>query len=73
MTVYRQEEVGSCSFIDLLEEAVLRRSTVAVHLKDGSTFIDRVQDVATDRGAEWAVFEEHETVRTSEIASMTRG
>ncbi len=67
-----QEEIGRCDFIDVLEEAVLRRSAVAVELRDGSTFIDRVTDVVTEGGKDWAVFAEHERVPVIGIRAMTR-
>jgi len=37
-----QDTVGRCSFIDVLEEAVLVHRHVAVALRDGTRFIDLV-------------------------------
>ena len=51
MSGSNQDRVGSCSFIDVLEEAVLSRRPVAVELRDGSAFIDLVTDVTTEVGA----------------------
>lgn len=67
-----QDEIGRCDFIDVLEEAVLRRSPVAVELRDGTTFIDRVVDVVTESGKDWAVFAQHGRVLVTGIRAMTR-
>jgi hypothetical protein len=40
-----QDVVGRCSFIDVLEEAVLVHRHVALALRDGTRFIDLVTDV----------------------------
>jgi hypothetical protein len=72
LTTLFQDEVGQCSFIDVLEEAVLRKSPVAVVLRDGTTFIDRVTDVVTENGSDFAVFERHARIATSQIRAMTR-
>lgn len=67
-----QDKVGRCSFIDVLEEAVLRRSPVAVQLSDGAAFIDEIVDVVTERGDDFAVFRSHARVSVGEIAAVTR-
>jgi Rho-binding antiterminator len=67
-----QDEVGRCSFIDVLEEAVLRRTKVAVRLRDGATFIDEVVDVVTERGDDFAVFRAHPRVAVGELSAVTR-
>jgi Rho-binding antiterminator len=72
MTVLTQEQVGRCSFIDVLEEAVLRKRPVAVRLEDGSTFIDEVVDVVTEHGDDYAVFRSHPRVSVGLIRAATR-
>jgi hypothetical protein len=72
VTVLCQDEVGRCSFIDVLEEAVLRHSPVAVHLREGSMFIDHVVDVVTESGDDFAVFKAHARVPVGEIRAVTR-
>jgi hypothetical protein len=67
-----QKEVGRCGFIDLLEEAVLRRKPVAVQLREGLSFIDEVVDVVTENGDDFAVFKRHPRVSVGEIDAMTR-
>ncbi len=63
MSKLEQDEVGSCSFIDVLEEAVLVKRPVAIELRDGTTFIDQVTDVTTESGQDFAVFRSHSRVR----------
>jgi Rho-binding antiterminator len=72
MTLFSQDEVGRCDFIDVLEEAVLRRTSVAVRLRDGQTFIDEVVDVVTEKGDDFAVFRSHARVPVGDIAAVTR-
>ena len=72
MAVLTQDQVGRCSFIDVLEEAVLRRRPVAIQLVDGSTFIDEVLDVVTEQGDDFAVFRSHDRVPVGEIHAATR-
>lgn len=67
-----QDEVGRCSFIDVLEEAVLRRRAVAVQLRAGEAFIDQVTDVVTEDGDDFAVFRSHTRVSVGAIEAVTR-
>jgi hypothetical protein len=67
-----QDAVGRCSFIDVLEEAVLVRRPVAVQLVTGETFIDEVVDVVTERGDDFAVFRSHPRVSVGHIRAATR-
>ena len=62
MSRLEQDEVGSCSFVDVLEEAVLVKRPVAIELRDGTTFIDQVTDVTTESGQDFAVFRSHARV-----------
>ena len=67
-----QDIVGRCSFIDVLEEAVLVHRPVALALRDGTRFIDVVEDVVTENGEDYAVFHSHERVPVTDIAAATR-
>jgi Rho-binding antiterminator len=67
-----QDVVGRCSFIDVLEEAVLVHRPVALALRDGTRFIDVVTDVVTENGEDYAVFHSHERVPVTDIAAATR-
>ena len=72
MTRMCQDEVGRCDFIDVLEEAVLRRRPVAVQLRAGEAFIDEVVDVVTEQGDDFAVFRSHARVPVGDILAVTR-
>src|SRR5262245_66674578 len=72
MNRLEQDQVGSCSFVDVLEEAVLVKRPVAIELRDGTTFIDQVTDVTTESGQDFAVFRSHARVPIKEIAAATR-
>lgn len=72
MTVYCQDDIGRCSLIDVLEEAVLVGAPVALALRDGSRFIDRLLDVVTEGGEDYAIFAGRARVAVSEIAAATR-
>jgi Rho-binding antiterminator len=72
VAIIRQDAVGRCSFIDVLEEAVLVHRPVAVALRDGASFIDVVTDVVTENHEDYAVFRSHERVAVGEIAAATR-
>jgi len=72
MSKLEQDQVGSCSFIDVLEEAVLVKRPVAIQLRDGTTFIDQVTDVTTESGQDFAVFLRHARVAVPDIAAATR-
>ncbi|HZI16109.1 MAG TPA: hypothetical protein VE153_37435 [Myxococcus sp.] len=66
-----QDDLGRCDFIDVLEEAVLWRRPVAVQLRAGETFIDRVVDVVTEQGDDFAVFGSHARVPVGDIQAVT--
>jgi hypothetical protein len=72
VAVMCQDEVGRCSFIDVLEEAVLRHAPVAVQLREGGIFIDEVVDVITEDGDDFAIFKAHDRIPVGEIRAMTR-
>ena len=72
MPRFELERLGRCDFLDVLEEAVLLRREVTIDLADGSTFTDRLSDVVTEDGVDWAVFRVHPRVRVLEISSLER-
>ena len=72
MAAICQDTVGRCSFIDVLEEAVLVHRPVAVAMRNGVCFIDVVVDVVTENGEDYAVFHSHERVAVTDIAAATR-
>jgi Rho-binding antiterminator len=67
-----QDALGRCDFLDVLEEAAVRRTPVAVQLRAGETFIDTVKDVVTEAGDDYAVFAQHPRVPVGEISAVTR-
>ena len=72
MSLMYQDEVGRCSFIDVLEEAVLRRRPVAVETRGGTTFIDHVVDVVTENGQDFVVFKVHPRMSVLDLRAVTR-
>lgn len=67
-----QDQVGRCDFIDVLEEASLRKSAVAVKLRSGESFIDEVQDVRTHDHEDFVVFRGRGEFQVADIESCTR-
>jgi transcriptional antiterminator Rof (Rho-off) len=70
MPRFVQDDLGRCDFIDVLEEAVLRRRPVEVQLRTGETFTDQLVDVHTEGGDDFAVFRAHARVAVGELASL---
>jgi transcriptional antiterminator Rof (Rho-off) len=70
--VIHQDTVGTCAFIDVLEEAAVRRTTVNVTLRDGRQFEDVAIDVVTRDGENRVVFRDHGQLSASQVMSMTR-
>lgn len=62
----------ACDFLDVLEEAAVLKSAVSINLRHGGHFEDRVRDVVTEEGQDFAVFAAHGRVRLHDIASATR-
>ena len=65
-------KVDRCDFIDVLEESVTTGKNVAVSLRGGQHFIDRVRDVVTQDGEDWAIFRDHAWVSVSDIEECIR-
>lgn len=62
------EPAGRCDFLDVLEEAARFKKPVMVELRDGLRFRANVQDVVTDGGEDYAVFDGRGRVPVSDIA-----
>ena len=56
-----------CDVIDVLEEAVTLKRPLTVELAGGKRFVDRVRDVVTEDGQDWAVFDAHERTPVNDI------
>ncbi|MFN7135370.1 MAG: hypothetical protein ACK4N5_25070 [Myxococcales bacterium] len=67
---HEQAKVGSCDFLDVLEEAALRRSVLEVELADGTRFSDVLLDVVTEAGRDWAVFAARARIDARDIAAV---
>lgn len=72
MALMSQEELGRCDFLDVLEEAAVRKTPVGVTLRSGEAFIDIVEDVVTEGGADYAVFRAHGRHRVTDVLACTR-
>jgi hypothetical protein len=70
MPLFVQDELGRCDFIDVLEDAVLRRQPFIVQLRAGQGFTDQVMDVVTEGGDDFAVFRAHPRVAVGDIATL---
>jgi hypothetical protein len=64
--------IDRCDFIDVLEESVTTGGAVTVELIGGTRFTDRVRDVTTQDGTDYAEFRNHATVAVDDILSCTR-
>jgi transcriptional antiterminator Rof (Rho-off) len=64
--------VGRCDVLDILEESAVFHRPIVIDLEDGSHFEDKVKDVVTHDGEDFAVFEEHETTPVSKICDCCR-
>lgn len=71
-TTFSQQKLGSCDFIDVLEEAVLHHAPVRVKLSEGESFVDEIVDVVTEGGKDIAVFREHDRIDVKSISMLTR-
>ena len=67
MTMLRQDQVGRCDFLDLLEDAAVTKKRVEIELRSGEVFTDEIRDVATREGQEFVSFLEHDELPLKEI------
>jgi CheY-like chemotaxis protein len=65
-------QLDRCDLLDLFEEAVVRKSAVAVELRGEQRFIDEVRDVVTRDGEDWVVFKTHDPVPLRDVRSCSR-
>ena len=63
-------EIGSCDFIDALEEAVVGHRRVYVELEAGGHFVDDPIDVVTEGGVDFGVFKARGRVSVKEIHAV---
>ena len=59
--------------IDMLEESQMMKRPLTVHLSDGRTFEDRVQEIVKFEGEDHVVFKDHELTPITSIRSVQRG
>jgi transcriptional antiterminator Rof (Rho-off) len=65
-------QIDRCDFLDVLEEAAVLHRPVLVELREGTVFEDRVRDVVTELGEDFAIFVDHARVPVSDIAHCRR-
>lgn len=66
-----QDVMGSDEFLDVLEQAVLRGKQVAVELRDGTAFVDRISDLVAADGKDVAVFEARGRIAVESIRTLS--
>jgi transcriptional antiterminator Rof (Rho-off) len=64
--------VETCDFIDVLEEAAVLGTEVAIDLRDGGHFTDTVRDVVTEEGQDFATFKNHGRLALHSVANARR-
>lgn len=65
------QKIDHCDIIDILEESVTAHRAVNVATSDGDAFVDRVRDVVTENGRDFAVFEGHGRMPVAAIRQCT--
>ena len=70
MREFEQDVLGRCDFLDVLEEAVLRRRPVTLRLRSGEQLCDAVLDVVTEAGSEHVVLRGRGRVPVAELAAL---
>lgn len=53
----KNQAIGRCDILDVLEEAAIFRKSVRVELHERAGFSARVRDVYTENGEDYVVFE----------------
>lgn len=66
-----QLDVGD--IIDMIEESVMKKRPIVVHLRDGRIFEDRAQEIVKWEGQDHVVFHDHELTPLHTISSVQRG
>lgn len=72
MNRFEQARLGRCDFLDVLEESVLMHAEVRIELADGTSFQDRLIDVATKDGQDVARFRDRGGIAVAAIAALER-
>lgn len=70
MTMLRQDAIGRCDFLDMLEEAAVTKKPLEVEMRNGEIFTDEVRDVITKEGQEFVDFLDHRMVPLAEILGV---
>jgi hypothetical protein len=65
-------QVDSCDIIDILEEATRTGGALEVRTVGGGRFVDRVREVITEGGQDFANFRDHGRMAVSEIRDAIR-
>ena len=72
MSWLRQDTLGRCDFLDVLEEAAVRRTPVEMELADGERLSTRVVDVEATVEGDVVVLEDGRRIPVGEVGAMTR-
>jgi hypothetical protein len=64
--------VGSCDFLDVLEEAAVLGTQVLIDLRDGGQFTDAVREVITEDGQDLAAFKNHGRIAVHAMSNARR-
>ena len=72
MVRFDRNALGTCDFLDVLEETVLMHARAKVELLDGTSFEDRIRDLTIEDGQDVVIFADHDPVEVREIAAITR-
>jgi hypothetical protein len=64
--------IDRCDILDLLEESVTTGRAVRVEVEGKKEFVDRVRDVITANGEDFAEFRDHGRLPVSEIRRCAR-
>ena len=64
--------IEQCDFLDVLEESAVLKTPVSIELRGGGRFVDRVRDVVTEDGQDFALFVDHGRIALRSLSSATR-
>jgi transcriptional antiterminator Rof (Rho-off) len=65
--------IGTCSLVDVFEEAATLRRPVVVRMRGGEEVVAHVDDVVTESGVDYVVIRGRGRVAVGDIASARRG
>ena len=65
-------QVDRCDFLDVFEEAAVQKSAVLIQLTDGRHLTDRVRDVVTEDGEDFAVLESYGRLPLQAVSNAQR-